>query len=221
MKNGKVAVTLSSDDVRELIKEYRSDDDPEVRLKEASANIDKILDPRSPILADLDIFKAVTINEFNNGLLMCESLQDIFKTFAIDMMRNLQQEYNCQTASEKATAELATMEYIRTLELNWRMKESLTSQQRLASGHTCGGNKTYFTSDSSDKSCQACNRAVIELKLYENLGKELDRANRHFLAAIQTLKMMKQPPLQINVKTNTAVIGQNQQVQTNHTNNHV
>lgn len=221
MKSDSLKVTPTLNIIRESIGQYQSDDDPDVRLKEASTKIDKILDPNSAALADLETFKAITINEFDNGVLMCDALFDQFRTFAIDMMRKLQQEYGSETVSEKATTELATMEYVRTLELSQTMKESIIFQKALASGHTCGGNKTYFTSDKSDKSCRACNRAVIELKSYENLGKELDRANRHFLTAIQTLRMMKQAPVQITVKAQTAVIGQNQQVQTNHTNNHV
>ena len=50
------------------------------------------------------------------------------------------------------------------------------------------------------------------------MGKELDRANRHYLTAIQTLRMLKQPPMQLNIRANTAVVGQNQIVQAN-TNN--
>ena len=215
MNDDTLSIVNTPDDIRERIGQYQSDHDPEIRLKEASTKIDKILAKDSPYLADLNIFKTVTINEFQNGVLMCESLQDIFKTFAIDMMRKLQQEYDCQTTSEKAIAELATMEYVRTLDLNWKMKESSAFQQTLASAHTCGGNKTYFSSDTSDKTCRGCNRAVIELKVYENLGRELDRANRHFLATIQTLRMMKQPPLQLTINSDTTVVGQNQIVQTN------
>lgn len=216
--NNTIAVTPPLETIRELIKEYRSNDDPEVRLKDVSTKIDKMLAEKFSYLVEIDDYKTLSINEFNNGLLMCESVLDLFKTFAIDLMRKLQQEYNCQATSEKATAELAAMEYVRILELEWRMSESLTSQQGLARAHTCGSNNSSF---SPVKTCCACNRAVIELKIYENLGRELDRATRNYLNAVQTLKMMNQQPFQINVKANTAVVGQNQQVQTNHTNNHV
>ncbi len=206
----KVNSTIS---ITEGIYNFRGDSDPEVVVE----GIDKTLaiGIREHSAFDYRTFKAVSLNEFQNGVLMCDALFDQFRTFAIDMMRQLQFEYKCETISEKATTELAAMEYVRTLELTQRMTESLSFQQSLASGHTCGGNNSYYSSDKSDKSCRACNRAVIELKIYENLGRELDRANRHFLATIQTLRMMKQPPLQLTINSDTTVVGQNQIVQTN------
>jgi len=47
------------------------------------------------------------------------------------------------------------------------------------------------------------------------LSKELDRAERHYLASLQALKMLKSPSFEVNIKTNTAVVGQNQIVQAN------
>jgi len=48
--------------------------------------------------------------------------------------------------------------------------------------------------------------------LYANYSKEVDRAHRQFMMAITTLKQMKSPTPQINVRTNTAFVAQNQQV---------
>jgi len=197
--------------IRERIAQYRTENDPEIRLNKAAPIIDKILDPDSAYLALLDNYKAVSINEFTNGILMCDAILDQFATFAIEMMRQLQQEYNCQTASEKATCELATMEFERTLEIRWQMKESLVYQRALAYSHTCGQRESIVATKGV---CTACNRSRIEIQLYAQLGKELDRANRHYLTAIQTLRMMKQAPLNITIKAGTAVIGQNQVIQT-------
>jgi hypothetical protein len=50
------------------------------------------------------------------------------------------------------------------------------------------------------------------------LSKDLDRAHNQYLTAVQTLKSYRQPALQVNIKTRTAVIGNNQLVQTNEIN---
>ena len=47
--------------------------------------------------------------------------------------------------------------------------------------------------------------------LYSAFGKEIERASRQYLATISTLKQLKNPPIEINVKAKTAFVGQNQQ----------
>lgn len=204
--------------IRNHISQYKSEHDPETILKEVAPEIDKILDPDSVDLVLSDYFKAITLDEFRNGVLMCDTLPDQFRTFAIEMMRKLQQEYNCQTTSEKSLCEMATMAYIRIYEYQQLMFESEKYQANLVAGHTCGENNPLYSDINRQHSyfgCNACNRAKIEQQHYQTLGKELDRANRHYLTAIQTLRMMKQQPLQVTVRANTAIIGQNQMVQTN------
>jgi len=47
------------------------------------------------------------------------------------------------------------------------------------------------------------------------MSKEVDRANRHFLSALQTLKEIKQPELKVNIKTNAAFFGEKQEFNNN------
>jgi hypothetical protein len=136
------------------------------------------------------IFQALTLNEFDNGSLLCMATHQLYKTFGIDLMRKLQGEYGCLSASEKATAELASISFVRALDAQRRIKNYLDIGE--------------FT--------------AIGVQYMAVMGKELDRANRHYLTAIQTLRMLKQPPMQLNIRANTAVVGQNQIVQAN-TNN--
>lgn len=42
-------------------------------------------------------------------------------------------------------------------------------------------------------------------------SKEVDRSHRQFISAIETLKLMRQPSLRVNIKTNNAFVGENQQ----------
>lgn len=133
------------------------------------------------------LFKAMTLSEFHNGALMASAIPEQYRTFAIDMLRKLKEEYNCLAVSEQAIAELATINYVRTLEIQRRIN-------------------AYFDMNSLTDN---------GVKYLAIISKELDRANRHFLTAIQTLKMLKQPPINVNVKANTAFVGQNQLVQEN------
>ena len=47
------------------------------------------------------------------------------------------------------------------------------------------------------------------------LNKESDRVFRHYMGAINMLRLMKQSPIKITVNAQTAVVGQNQMVQAN------
>jgi hypothetical protein len=69
--------------------------------------------------------------------------------------------------------------------------------------------KDYFYKELAGR-CTACERSGVLFKWIALLSKDLDRANKHFLASIQTLRLMKQAPLQVNINTN---IGQNQVIQ--------
>lgn len=133
------------------------------------------------------IFKAMTLTELENGTLLTMSTFDVYKTFAIDLMRKLQHEYCCETSSEKATAEIVALNFTRTLDIQRRLTNSLNSD----------------------------NISSFRLSYLNILSKELDRANRHYLASLQALRTLRQPPLQLSIKAVTAVVGQNQIVQAN------
>lgn len=136
---------------------------------------------------DDPVFRAMTLSEFKNGGLMVSSIPDQYRTFAIDMSLRLQEDYNCTLQSEKALAELATINFIRTIEVQRKITNYLDMNSLNDNG----------------------------VKYLAIMSKELDRANRHFIAAIQTLKMLKQPPVSVNVKATTAFVGQNQLIQEN------
>lgn len=132
-------------------------------------------------------FWAMGIDEFKNGILMISSLPEIYRTFSIAFNQKLQEEYNCQTASEKSLAEISALNYARVLSIQRRVNNYLEIGTINDNGY----------------------------KFLKIMSLELDRANRHYLASLQTLKSIKQPPMQLNIKTNTAVVGANQMVQVN------
>ncbi|KKQ23743.1 MAG: hypothetical protein US40_C0007G0057 [Candidatus Roizmanbacteria bacterium GW2011_GWC2_37_13] len=103
----------------------------------------------------------------------------------------LYKEYNCQTASEKALAQTVVIAFEHILDYSRRLHAMLETTGRMQVMDI----KTY----------------PLILKRIQIIGLELDRANRQFLTALQTLKQIKAPQLEVNVKTKTAFVAQNQQ----------
>lgn len=128
------------------------------------------------------VFRALTLSEFKNGSLMVNCVPDEYRTFVINMSCKIQEDYNCLLASEKSLAELAAINFVRTLEIQRKITNYLDMKSLTDNG----------------------------VKYLAILSKELDRANRHFIAVIQTLRMLKQSPVSVNVKAQTAFVGQNQ-----------
>jgi len=57
----------------------------------------------------------------------------------------------------------------------------------------------------------------IGLGYLKYLSIESDRAQRNYLASLETLRTLHSPAFEVNIKTNTAVVGQNQAVQVKNT----
>ena len=134
---------------------------------------------------DCNIYREMTTREFDTGAILVFSLPEIHRTLALSLSKKLQNEFNCQTTSEKSLAELASLNYSRILSIQKRMNDYLSKGEITDMG-------------------------VGYLKF---ASQELDRAERHYLTSIQTLKSMREPPMQVNFRANTAVIGQNQVIQ--------
>lgn len=179
----------TSQEIKEFIGEMgKLTTDPDIILKEAEKEVeDNIKKGKLQATQTSNLFKAFTLLEFDNGVLMSQSLPDKYQVFSVDLSRQLQKEFNCLTASEKATAELVASNFVRTIWIQGKINGYLGLDNLTDNG----------------------------VKYFAILSKELDRANRHYLTALQTLKSLKQPALSVNVKTQTAVIGQNQIVQSN------
>ncbi len=176
---------INSEDIKKRLGWCITDDDPAAILDNVKKELDKT--KHHKVSSDSIVYKALSLLEFDKAILMTGSIPDGYRTFAIDFNRNIQKEYYCETPSEKATAELVALNFIRTLDIQRRINNLLEV------GHVTDNLVRHF--------------AI--------LSKELDRANRHYLNALQTLKMLKHPALEVNIKTQTAIVGQNQVVQAN------
>jgi hypothetical protein len=159
--------------------------DPKRILSEAEKELNETPPGTKEYAFATTVYKAFTLKEFENGVLLTESLKDEYKTFAIDFSRNIQKEYDCTTPSQKATAESIACAYCRILQSSAMMSRYLAK-----------GSVTDYG-----------------LKYLAIMSKELDRAQRHYTTALQTLYMLKQPPLSVTVKANIANIANQQVIQ--------
>ena len=136
---------------------------------------------------DSVIAKALTLREFDHGVLLAWGLKDEYQTFAVQLSRDYQEQYKCGTAGRKSLAELAVLNYCRTLEIQRRINN-------------------YLGNDSVSE---------LGVKYLAVMSKELDRAQRQYMSAIQTLEMGMIPPMKVNVKAGVANIGNQQMIQEN------
>jgi len=211
MKNNQV----SKVNMNELIKKVatcQSSDDPDMILKEAAEFNAKMGSRNSFSPYTTNDYKALSLYEFDNGILLTEAVPDKYRTLAIQMMRRLQEEFNCITSYEKSLSELAALSYVRVLDSQTQLSDVYTRENIQAQRHdSCDRDKKFYASSNMPT---ACKRTDYLLKLANHLSKELDRAYRQYLGVIQVLSNLHKPVFQVNIKTNTAVVANQQVVNT-------
>lgn len=114
------------------------------------------------------------------------TIRQEYRSFVIEMIRNIECEHCCKTTIEKALAETIASEYARTIQYSSKLNELAYSDV----GHLYPSKVSYFSM----------------------LSKETDRAHRRFINALLTLKQIKNPSLELSIKANTTFIAQNQQI---------
>jgi len=125
--------------------------------------------------------------ENESHVALMESFTENYRMFSKEMADDLIKEFNCTKEYEKALAKLTVNAYIRILDNSRRLNNELESREITP-------NKNVYIA---------------------NLSKQVDRANRQFISALMTLKQLKAPQIEMNIKTNTAFISNNQQVNLN------
>ena len=116
-----------------------------------------------------------------------EIVSEKYKTFLMEMIKDVEREFLCKTASEKILAEIIATAHIRALEASQKMMKIRESIDNL------------FELDK-------------KVGLLSVLSKEVDRANRQLFSAIQMLEQKKRPPMKLNIRAKTAFIAKNQQI---------
>ena len=134
-----------------------------------------------------EFYKIVMSYGLDNSFSMLEAIEDRYRGLIQGLREELIKEFNCITYRKKALVDLAINAYSRNLTMSRFLVNTINM------GHT----------------------TAILNNFLGVISKEIDRANRQFITALDTLRQFKQPELKVNVKTNTAFISQNQQINAN------
>lgn len=105
----------------------------------------------------------------------------------IELSNELIKEYDCKTPTEKTLVHVIAGAYGRILEYS----KIFNNFQRI----------DYISHEKNG--------------YYNIISKELDRAQRHYITALTTLRQIKTPEIKVNVRANTAFVAQNQQLNNN------
>ncbi len=131
------------------------------------------------------IRKALTAFGLDTHYPLVEIVNERYRPLAIEFSRQLIEEFDCKTPSEKALSQIVVNAYLRVLDDSRKYNSCLEAGKYLSNERT---------------------------KHLAVISKQLDRSNRQFITALATLKQIKTPLLEVNVKTKTAFISQNQQL---------
>ena len=119
-----------------------------------------------------------------SGYALMESTEEHYRPLALQMKGDLEKEFGCETPSERALVDQIVISYIRKLSFSRFLEEH--KEQRILSNEKNG----YLSF----------------------ISKEIDRAHRQFLSALETLKVIKQPALKVSVRAQNAFVAENQQL---------
>ncbi len=118
---------------------------------------------------------------------LMESFDYQLHPWVVEFASKTIEEYHCETELEKAVARMAVSAHIRAIDNSKRLNEHLDM------GSTGRDGNRYL----------------------ETLSKQIDRATRQFLSSVITLKQLKAPMVDMDIKVNTAFVSQNQQINVN------
>lgn len=116
-----------------------------------------------------------------------------FSDVATDLADQFKDEYGCKSPSDITLCQIVANAYVRVMRLSKLMFGYMGIPQEITD---------------------------LKNQYYNNISKELDRAERQYYTGLNTLKSLGRPKFQVNIKTNNAFIAQNQLLNNNHENNH-
>ncbi|HMS92229.1 MAG TPA: hypothetical protein PJ993_02525 [Candidatus Saccharibacteria bacterium] len=189
-----IAKIMPADEVRRRIGNYKATCDPATLLQEAGklwGQLDitdgKEKEKIREKLGD-KLEEVAAITSPDNHYLITETIRSPkLRTLMLEITNRLIAEFQCNTSSEKMLAETAAWAYTRMIEYSLQAGASLEIE--------------FLSSQKNG--------------YYTLLAKEVDRANRQYITALNTLKRFKQPPVTVSFKADTAFVAQNQQINAN------
>ena len=188
--NNKIAKALTQNETKVFLQEFRYDHSPKQIVAKAGKDIRNMVNG-SRKSDKRNITQAMTLYEFNNAGLLAPAVSKNYRTFVTRLSLDLQKEFGCVKESEKSIAHITSLNYVRILEIQTKITNYLGKGE-------------------------VTNIGVGYLNV---MSKELDRAERHYLTSLQALRMLKMPPLKVNIISQTAIVGQNQVIQSKNENN--
>ena len=189
VKEKAVEKPITAANVREMASALHTQNDPDSIFREVSILLKSISSRKNgKEMADKILLERsaqiLMACGVGNQYAITETVEPHYQPLLISFARQLIDEYKCEAPSEKAMAEAAALAYIRVITFSAKIH---------------GIRRMESTSPEING-------------YYAIIGKELDRANRHYQTSIATLRQMKQPPLTVQVNAKTALIAQNQQI---------
>jgi len=124
------------------------------------------------------------ILELESHMCLMETFTPSYQMLSNEMSDQMIKEYNCDTGLERSLVEVIVNSFIRIID----------NSRRLNNEFECGEitkNRNVFIA---------------------NLSKQLDRANRQYFSALMTLRLLKSPQIEVNVKSTNTYMSQNQQI---------
>lgn len=185
MKQNKIKRQLNSSEVSEIVKGLKFSFSPSEALSGAEKEMNDFKEGRKEVSNRQNISLAMSLYEFDNAGLLVTGVSEEYRTFVNDFSKKLQLENDCQKESEKSLAHITALNYVRIMQIQARIKAYLSKGSVTDTG-------------------------VGYLNV---MSKELDRAERHYLTSLQALRILKMPQMEVNIRTQTAIVGQNQAVQ--------
>ena len=179
-----------------IIKSFTFFDDPRLSVGKLNERLDtkekikKAVDEGVDGL-NLGVIEEVLIaNGLDNHYPLYYVTGRTYRGLAIEFASKLCEDFDCKSAGEKALAQAVANAYVRIMELSTQMHRCISF-----------AGAEIATKQTND--------------YYSMIGKEIDRAYRHFLATITTLKQFKTPAIEINLKSKNTFLAQNQQLNIN------
>lgn len=131
--------------------------------------------------------KYLRIIENESHVALMESVNENYQMMSKEMSIQMIKEFDCKNEAERSLVKLIVNAYIRVLDNSRRLNNELN-------GQNITPNRNIYIA---------------------NLSKQIDRANRQYISALLTLKQLKAPNVEMNIKTNNAFISNNQQINVN------
>ncbi len=123
--------------------------------------------------------------EVDSHFALMESVDQKYRGMTKEMSDQIIREYDCTTHAEKMLAESAVNGFVRYIDYSRRFNSCINATEEITPSLS---------------------------PFLGMLGKQMDRAHRQFTSSLAMLKQMKQPQLEINIKTKNAFVAENQQI---------